>query len=929
MVTLSSNQRLIAIPVGGTYTADAGATASDDVSGNVTASINNDSATILTSSARNTPGTYTVTYTARDAANNAGTATQTVVVYAAGTFASQYSSIQAVGQHNGWNFNATATNSLRKTANFQWKLLHYFPGATDTAYLINANAVFPPTIKWGAGGVRGAGDASLSPTVNTNGWYAFTLNEAADTGALAKVAAADNDGDGMPDEWEAYFGGQLATPTNNLDPATVYNSDLGGTKTALEAYRTGDNPVQDQKPPTLAWASGITAWSAVAIDSTPGAQIIVTADDVVATGDSPSETLTPSPVVLNLLKGPNPGVKDAIDLTTDGLWRADYVFTDPSGNAATNSRIVAVGSPEPEWRKLQGPRTNTISTIGSATAYGRIYIPTATAGAGQVPNIVAELGLIANAEITNAVTADPSTWTAAGIWREATYNPGFTGGDDEYQATINGSGLAPGTYSYAFRFKVGNTSTNGIWRYAGVNAAGTDGGQWTEVDLGAGIGGPYTSATLVVNAAQVRNVTFAVNMGVQRELGAFNPDSDKVYLVGEVTSWATGVEMVREGSTDVFKLTLPVEGALGRNFNYKFKSGVAGASNGGYEGDVNPDPTKDERVLTLAAVDSPQILPVSFFSNEEQVRSLTFKVDMGVQISKGLFAHGDPIQVRFGDFNVSSRSLTREGTTTVYTGTFGVSGNEGSAFGYKFWRTNSATNTTFERVDAPRTNDYLNRSHTLGSNGVPATLSPTPFFSNDDGAGPVITLTGLNTVNLNVGDSYSDAGATAVDAAESTTNVLTGTGTVNTAVAGTYTVTFNASDAAGNAATPVTRTVVVTAAGSTFAGWSGGAELNAANVGKYAIGGATNSSAASERPVAGVDSNVLSLTAIVRTNDGKLAVVGEAGGSLTNWSTNGVSNAVAGSQAGVPDGCQRQVFSVDRTNSPSRQFLRLKATLAP
>jgi hypothetical protein len=121
----------------------------------------------------------------------------------------------------------------------------------------------------------------------------------------------------------------------------------------------------------------------------------------------------------------------------------------------------------------------------------------------------------------------------------------------------------------------------------------------------------------------------------------------------------------------------------------------------------------------------------------------------------------------------------------------------------------------------------------------------------------------------------------------------------------------------------------VTPPGSTFAGWSSGAATNSELVGKYAIGGATNSSAASERPVAGVDSNVLSLTAIVRTNDGKLSVVGEAGGSLTNWSTNGVSNAVAGSQAGVPDGCQRQVFSVDRTNSPSRQFLRLKATLAP
>jgi hypothetical protein len=33
--------------------------------------------------------------------------------------------------------------------------------------------------------------------------------------------------------------------------------------------------------------------------------------------------------------------------------------------------------------------------------------------------------------------------------------------------------------------------------------------------------------------------------------------------------------------------------------------------------------------------------------------------------------------------------------------------------------------------------------------------------------------------------------------------------------------------------------------------------------------------------------------------------------------------------SGVPDGHQRQVFSVDRTNSPTRQFLRLKATLEP
>jgi hypothetical protein len=124
--------------------------------------------------------------------------------------------------------------------------------------------------------------------------------------------------------------------------------------------------------------------------------------------------------------------------------------------------------------------------------------------------------------------------------------------------------------------------------------------------------------------------------------------------------------------------------------------------------------------------------------------------------------------------------------------------------------------------------------------------------------------------------------------------------------------------------------LTVTQAGSTFAGWAGGGTAtNSELVGKYAIGGATSSSAASEKPVSAVDSNTLSLSAIVRTNDAKLTVVGEAGGSLTNWSTNGVSVTASPNTNGVPEGHQRQVFSVDRTNSPTRQFLRLKATLQP
>jgi hypothetical protein len=95
---------------------------------------------------------------------------------------------------------------------------------------------------------------------------------------------------------------------------------------------------------------------------------------------------------------------------------------------------------------------------------------------------------------------------------------------------------------------------------------------------------------------------------------------------------------------------------------------------------------------------------------------------------------------------------------------------------------------------------------------------------------------------------------------------------------------------------------------------------------KYAIGGASSPTGSSENTVTVLDDSKLTLTAIIRTNDLSLTVRGEAGGSLTNWSTNGVSHTPSASQANVAEGCERRIYSVDRANSPSRQFLRLKVT---
>jgi hypothetical protein len=85
--------------------------------------------------------------------------------------------------------------------------------------------------------------------------------------------------------------------------------------------------------------------------------------------------------------------------------------------------------------------------------------------------------------------------------------------------------------------------------------------------------------------------------------------------------------------------------------------------------------------------------------------------------------------------------------------------------------------------------------------------------SGPDVTPPVITLNGPSTLDLNVGDTYTEQGATATDNVDGdlTSSIVIGGDVVNTSIAGIYVVTYNVSDAAGNAATEVTRTVTVIA----------------------------------------------------------------------------------------------------------------------
>lgn len=81
---------------------------------------------------------------------------------------------------------------------------------------------------------------------------------------------------------------------------------------------------------------------------------------------------------------------------------------------------------------------------------------------------------------------------------------------------------------------------------------------------------------------------------------------------------------------------------------------------------------------------------------------------------------------------------------------------------------------------------------------------------NKPTAKPTITLKGTARTLAEKGTTFTDSGATAKDGAgEDITSLVKVSGTVDTSTVGNYTLTYTATDAWGNVADPVTRTVVV------------------------------------------------------------------------------------------------------------------------
>jgi N-acyl-D-amino-acid deacylase len=113
------------------------------------------------------------------------------------------------------------------------------------------------------------------------------------------------------------------------------------------------------------------------------------------------------------------------------------------------------------------------------------------------------------------------------------------------------------------------------------------------------------------------------------------------------------------------------------------------------------------------------------------------------------------------------------------------------------------------QVDTSIPGTYSVTYSVTDSDGKTGTATRTVMV--EDTTPPVITLLGDDPQVVSAGDNYTESGASATDSVDGdlTSAIAIDSSSVDTQIPGEYTVTYNVSDAAGNAAAALTRTIIV------------------------------------------------------------------------------------------------------------------------
>ncbi len=792
------------LSVGDAYT-EFGATATDNIDGDLTASIAIDASTVDV----NTEGTYTVAYSVSDAAGNLATAARTVSV-AAGV------ELPDPCENTLYRINVggPATPSADATP-LGWSADQgNFTSANNSQYLVamtGGNSIY----KGDASNAHGGPIIMTDPSVPTSAPAGIFFTERYDLdsnpemkwefpiapGTEVQVTLLFAELYGPVDAagqriFDVSLEGTVLPAFDGIDPIAIAGPKGAFSRSAtltvtdgtldIEFLHTGnDNPAlkgiqicgisapADDTPPVITLLG----------DNPLELQVGATYTDPGATAtDDVDGDLTAAIVVAG----------DAVDTSVDGTYVVTYNVTDAAGNAATEmSRTVTVnavvvddtapvitllGDNPLELQvgatytdpgatatdDVDGDLTAAIVVAGDAvdTSVDGTYVVTynVTDAAG---NAAVELSRTVN---VNAIVVD-DTAPVITLLGDNPLNLSVGDAYTEFGATAADNIDGDLTTSIAIDASTVDVNTEGTYTvaYSVSDAAGNLATAARTVSVAAGVELPDPC----------ENTLYRINVG-----GPATPSADATPL-----GWSADQGNFTSANNSQYLVAM-----TGGNSIYK---GDAPNAHGG------PIITTDPSVPTSAPAGIFFTERYDLDSNPEMKWEFPIAPGTEVQVTllfAELYGPVDAAGQRIFDVSLEGTVLPAfDGIDPI-----AIAGPKGA-----FSR--SATLTV---TDGTLDIEFL---HTGNDNPALKGIQICGISAPADDTPPVITLLGDNPLELQVGATYTEPGATATDDVDGdlTAAIVVAGDAVDTSVDGTYVVTYNVTDAAGNAATEVSRTVTV------------------------------------------------------------------------------------------------------------------------
>jgi proteasome assembly chaperone (PAC2) family protein len=749
------------IELGGTYT-EAGATATD-ASGTVNVVVGGD--TVDTSAV----GTYTVTYSATDASSNTGTASITITVVDTTAPAVTPNGADATIELGGTYTEAGAT-------------------ATDASGTVNVvvggdtvdtNTVGTYTVTYSATDASSnTGTASITITVVDTTAPAVTPNGADATielgGTYTEAGATATDASGTVN---VVVGGDTVD-TNTVGTYTV-------TYSATDASSN----------------TGTASITITVVDTTAPAVTPNGADATIELGGTYTEagaTATDASGTVNVVVG-----GDTVDTNTVGTYTVTYSATDASSNTGTASITITVVDTTAPAVTPNGADA-TIELGGTYTEAGA----TATDASGTVNVVVGGDTVDTNTVGTYTVTysatdASSNTGTASiTITVVDTTAPAVTpnGADAtiELGGTYTEAGAtatdASGTVNVVVGGDTVDTNTVGTYTvtYSATDASsntGTASITITVVDTTAPavtpngadatieLGGTYTEAgATATDASGTVNVVVGGDTVDTNTVGTYTV----TYSATDASS-NTGTASITITVVDTTAPAVTPNGAdatieLGGTYTEAGATATdaSGTVNVVVGGDTVDTNTVGTYTVTYSATDA---------SSNTGTASITITVVDTT--APAVTPNGADATIELGGTYTEAGATATDasGTVNVVVGGDTVDTNTVGTYTVTYSATDASSNT--------------------GTASITITVVDT--------TAPAVTPNGADAT-IELGGTYTEAGATATDAS-GTVNVVVGGDTVDTNTVGTYTVTYSATDASSNTGTAsITITVVDTTA---------------------------------------------------------------------------------------------------------------------